>query len=98
MMKNIITVQHTQAEHHVTKMVGGNTDWPLTELGKEQAHNIGKNIKDLLENKKRIIYSSDLLRTKQTAEIINQYLGSEIIYRQDLREINVGEAKGKSND
>ena len=79
-------------------MIGGNTDWPLTNLGKEHAHNIGKNIKELFKDKKCIIYSSDLLRTKQTAEIINEYLNFDIIYRQVLREINVGEAKGKSND
>ena len=54
-----MTIQHTQAEHHVTKMVGGDTDWPLTELGKEQAKNIGKNIKEQFLNKNCIIYSSD---------------------------------------
>jgi probable phosphoglycerate mutase len=97
-MKNIITIQHTQAEHHVTKMVGGNTNWSLTEIGKNQAQNIGKNIKDIKKKKKSIIYSSDLLRTKQTAEIINEHLNLEIIYRQELREINVGEAEGKSTD
>ena len=97
-MKNIITVQHTQAEHHVTKMVGGNTDWSLTELGKEKAHNIGRNIKNLLKNKNGIMYSSDLLRAKQTAQILNEYLNLEIVYKQDLREINVGESKGKSKE
>jgi probable phosphoglycerate mutase len=91
-------IQHTQAEHHVTKMVGGNTDWSLTEIGKEQAHNIGRNIQKLIKTENNIIYSSDLLRTKQTAEIINEYFKLKIIYKQELREINVGEAKGKSND
>ena len=97
-MKNIITIQHPQAEHHITKMVGGNTDWPLTEIGKTHAHNIGKNIQKLIKTKSCLIYSSDLLRTKQTSEIINKYLNLEIVYRQALREINVGEAKGKSID
>jgi probable phosphoglycerate mutase len=79
-------------------MVGGNTDWALTEIGKEQAHNIGKNIKDLIKIRNSIIYSSDLLRTKQTAEIVNEYLNLDIIYKKELREINVGEAKGKSKE
>jgi probable phosphoglycerate mutase len=48
-MKNTITIQHTQAEHHVKKMVGGNTDWPLTDLGKEQAHKIGKKLLEKLD-------------------------------------------------
>jgi len=32
----IITVQHTQAEHHLNGMVGGSSDWPLTALGHER--------------------------------------------------------------
>lgn len=98
-MKNIITIQHTQAEHHVKKMVGGDTDWSLTELGKEQANNIGKNIKKFINyDNKSIMYSSDLLRAKQTAEIVNKHLRLDIIYRQKLREIAMGEAKGKSKE
>jgi len=97
-MKNVITIQHTQAEHHVSGMIGGNTDWALTETGKKQAHNIGKNIKDLIKTENAIIYSFDLLRAKQTAEIINEYLNLNIIFREELREGNVGEAKGKSKD
>ena len=95
-MKNIILIQHTEAEHHVTKMIGGNTDWPLTEYGIEQANNIGKKLKSEL-NCEYIIYCSDLLRTKQTALNVNKYLNFEIIYKNALQEINVGEAKGKSS-
>jgi broad specificity phosphatase PhoE len=79
-------------------MIGGNTDWPLTELGKKQAHNIGRNLKNVIENGNNIIYSSDQLRTKQTAEIVNEYFNLEIIYKPELREINVGEAKGKTRE
>ena len=80
-MKNVITIQHTQAEHHVSGMIGGNTDWALTETGKKQAHSIGKNMKDLIKTENAIKYSSDLLRAKQTAEIINEYLNLKIIFR-----------------
>lgn len=41
-MKNIITVQHTQSVHHTNGMVGSWTDWELTEIGKQQADNIGR--------------------------------------------------------
>ena len=96
-MKNIITIQHTQAEHHITNMIGGNTDWPLTETGRNHAHNIGKNIRKLI-NESTVIFSSDLLRAKQTTDIINSCLNLAVFYRQELREINVGEAKGKSKE
>lgn len=97
-MRNIILIQHTQAEHHVTKMVGGDTDWSLTDFGREQAKNIGINLKKVLGNLEYKIYSSDMTRTKQTAEIINEYLNFEIVYKTELRERREGIAKGKSGE
>ena len=40
--------------------------------------------------------SSDLLRVKQTAEIVGQYLGLIPILRTELRERNLGKCCGKS--
>ena len=40
--KTIITVQHTQSEHHVNGYIGAQGNWNLTELGKTQADHIGK--------------------------------------------------------
>lgn len=98
-MKRIITVQHCQAVHHVTKMVGGVTDWELTALGLEQANNIGLALKEKVgSNSKYKMYSSDLIRTRQTAEIIAKYLNITPIYRRELREINLGSATGKSQE
>ena len=95
-MKNIITVQHTQSVHHTNGMVGSWTDWDLTEFGKNQADNIGKNLKEELADKKVIMYSSDLKRAKQTADEIAKYLGVEPVLRQELRERNLGKCCGKS--
>lgn len=36
------------------------------------------------------IYCSDLERTVQTAEIVNKYVKSSIIVREELREIHMG--------
>ena len=95
-MKNIITVQHAQSVHHTNGMVGSWTDWDLTEFGKNQADNIGKNLKEEFADKKVIMYSSDLKRAKQTADEIAKYLGVEPILRQELRERNLGKCCGKS--
>lgn len=73
-MKHIITVQHTQSIHHINGMVGSWTDWDLTELGKNQADCIGKRLKEELEGKKAIMFSSDLKRAKQTAEEIYEQI------------------------
>jgi Fructose-2,6-bisphosphatase len=95
-MKNIITIQHTQSIHHTNGMIGSWTDWELTEIGKSQANNIGKNLSEEMGDKKFIIYSSDLLRAKQTADIVSNYFGVVPIYKKELRERNLGSAVGKS--
>ena len=41
-MKQIITIQHTQSEHHTNGMVGSWTDWHLTEYGCAQAERIAQ--------------------------------------------------------
>ncbi|EHK2441484.1 histidine phosphatase family protein [Clostridium perfringens] len=95
-MKNIITIQHTQSIHHTNGMVGSWTDWDLSELGIKQANNIGRNLSRELGNKKYVMYSSDLLRAKNTAKIIGKYLGVEPILASELRERNLGRCVGKS--
>ena len=95
-MEHIITVQHTQSVHHTNGMVGSWTDWDLTELGKAQADNIGKKLGDELAAKDVVLYSSDLKRAKQTAEAISKHLGVNPIFRQELRERNLGKCCGKS--
>ena len=74
-MKTIITIQHTQSVHHTNGMVGSWTDWELSELGVKQANRIGERLKTELSEKGFVMYSSDLLRARQTAEIIGNDLG-----------------------
>lgn len=95
-MKTIITIQHAQSVHHTNGMVGSWTDWELTEKGRAQARAIGRKLKAELENRADALYSSDLLRAKQTAEAIGQALGVAPVFRKELRERNLGSCCGKS--
>lgn len=95
-MKTIITIQHTQSVHHTNGMVGSWTDWELSELGVEQANRIGEKLKVEMSDKKFVMYSSDLLRARQTAENVGKYLGLSPILRTELRERNLGKCCGKS--
>lgn len=97
-MKRIILVQHCQSEHHINEMSGGWTDTPLTELGRRQAEIIAKRLRDGLDNSGNILYSSDLLRASQTAEIIGEQMGLEVNINKELREINTGIATGKKKE
>lgn len=63
-------------------------DPPLNETGIRQAHLLGERLQACNIN---VIYSSDLLRTQQTSQIINKYIGKKIISRAALREIDMGE-------
>ena len=95
-MKTIITIQHTQSVHHTNGMVGSWTDWELSELGVSQAKRIGENLKADFAGRSFVMYSSDLLRAKQTAEIVGGYFGVTPILRRELRERNLGKCCGKS--
>ena len=72
-MKTFITIQHTQSVHHTNGMVGSWTDWELSELGHAQAEKIGEKLKFELAGRTFVMYSSDLLRAKQTAEHVGKY-------------------------
>lgn len=95
-MRTIITIQHTQSVHHTNGMVGSWTDWALSELGVTQADKIGEHLKEELAGKQFVLYSSDLLRAKQTAENAGRHLGLSPILRTELRERNLGKCCGKS--
>jgi len=97
-MKNIITIQHTEAAHHLSGVVGSWADYGLTGSGAHQAERIGERLKCSVEirGKTYKMYASDLVRAKQTAAIVGNFLGIEPIISTDLRERNLGEASGKT--
>ena len=95
-MRKIIIIQHCQSEHHINDMSGGWTDTQLTDLGRKQANLIGLRLKKELNKDDYILYSSDLKRAKQTAEIVGEHLDLKVIEDMGLREINTGIAAGKT--
>ena len=95
-MKTIITIQHTQSIHHTNGMVGSWTDWDLSDLGKEQARRIGEKMAKEFVGWNFTMYSSDLKRAKQTAELIGEQLGINPVLATELRERNLGKCVGKS--
>lgn len=68
----------------------------LTELGKQQANKVVVYLKDKQID---IVYSSPLLRTKQTAEIITKHIGVPLEFDELLRErVNWGDDPKQSYD
>ena len=66
---------------------------PLTEKGEKETKEAAEKLK---EKKIDLIFSSDLLRTKQTAKIISSETGAKIIFDKRLREWNIGIFNGKN--
>ncbi len=85
-------IRHGPTKHAKTSFVTGWLDIPLTREGIEQVKNAVSEISSDYSQ----IYCSDLIRCKQTAEIINQKLNLPIKYDARLRERSFGSLAGKS--
>lgn len=88
-MTKLILVRHGQSESNVERRFAGQTDSPLTDLGKEQAELTAKYIKGKF--KIDAVYASDLQRAYYTGQSIAQFSNVPIIKSQGMREIFVDE-------
>jgi broad specificity phosphatase PhoE len=97
-MKRVIVIRHTQSVHHVNGMVGGTTDWPLTEYGRRQAAAIAASLaQELAGSGPWVLLTSNQRRAQQTACIVGQVLGMAPQLRPALREIDLGSATGQTS-
>lgn len=94
-IKTIFVVTHPQSVHHVEGRVGGWYDTPLTALGRRHAQDIAERLATLTADHTVEIFTSDLLRTGETAAVIGQRLRQPVEAMQDLREISYGVAGGR---
>lgn len=89
-------LRHGQA---LSNIEGFNSSWPeikdnpLTEEGQRQAKQAGQFLKSKNID---LIFSSDLQRTRQTAEIVGRELNLNPNYDSRLREISFGGLNGKT--
>jgi probable phosphoglycerate mutase len=89
-------VQYCQSEQHINDLTGGWTDTSLTELGRKPAERISNRIANEFQYDEYTLISSDLIRAKETAEIISKKICKNIVENNNLREINNGIAAGMS--
>jgi isoleucyl-tRNA synthetase len=92
----IILVRHGQAENNVLFMSSAAHDkHPLTELGYAQAQTTAEN---LMKENIDVVFSSPVLRAKQTAEAYTKKSGMEMIIDERLSEIFSGSWEEKSQN
>ena len=91
-----ILMRHGERDDGANQLASSGLEDPihLTESGKKA---VARQAKVLHEKfgKLDAIFSSDFIRTRETAEIIAQEFGTEIIYDARLREFNHGELSGR---
>lgn len=90
-MSKLYLVRHGESEWNILNKVQGQSNVSLTNKGKQQAMKIGKRLKHENIN---LIFSSDLKRAIQTANIIGEFTKLEVISLEELREIRFGVWEG----
>ncbi|EZH74161.1 hypothetical protein ATO12_14930 [Aquimarina atlantica] len=90
-MKRICLITHCEATHTVDGRVGGWFDSDLTVKGKQQASLLPSKIRELgFDVQNLTVYSSDLKRAAQTAQILTNGTNTPLILDQRLREMSFG--------
>ena len=96
--RRFILVRHGQIMQHEKKIFLGQSDIPLSERGRGQAGEAALKLSGMAL-KTKTIYSSDLARARETAEIISKALNiKEVVPLPGLREMSLGRWDGEYID
>jgi broad specificity phosphatase PhoE len=87
----LIFVRHGETPWNVTLQYQGQANVPLNERGREQARRAAGRLRGLGA---AALYSSDIARAWETAEIIGADLGLTPTAAREIREIDVGQWEG----
>ena len=87
----LIIIRHGETEWNLQNRAIGQLDSPLTPKGIWQAYAIADRLRRLSFT---TLYSSDLGRAAQTANIIASICGKKVIFDSELREWNMGVFQG----
>jgi broad specificity phosphatase PhoE len=87
----LLLVRHGETDWNRERRFQGHADTPLNEKGREQAHALAA---ELAGEQIDAVYTSDLSRARETAEIVAARLGADVVPLRELREIDVGDWEG----
>jgi broad specificity phosphatase PhoE len=89
----LLLVRHGETDWNRERRFQGHADPPLNAAGREQAELLAA---ELEGQGIALVYTSDLRRARETAEIVAERLGTDVVPMRQLREIDVGEWQGLS--
>jgi broad specificity phosphatase PhoE len=87
----LLLVRHGETDWNADGRLQGQTDRPLSDYGRSQARRLAN---ELADDELEAIYSSDLARARETAEIVGERLGLPVLLDPDLREKDWGTWEG----
>ena len=94
MTRRLLLIRHGQTTYNATGRMQGHLDTELSEVGYAQARAAA----ELLEDKEiTAIVASDLIRARDTADVIGRQLGIEVSVDKRLRETHLGDWQGMTS-
>ena len=88
-MTTLLLARHGETNWNRDGRFQGHADTPLNDRGREQACELADQLDGI-----DVVYSSDLARARETAEIIGGRLGLEVMVDERLRERSFGAWEG----
>ena len=90
-MTTILLTRHGETDWNRERRWQGHADPPLNDVGRRQARSLAES---LTAKPIDALYSSDLSRARETAEIVGERIGLPVRLDPRLREVDVGEWSG----
>ncbi|XP_006660212.1 phosphoglycerate mutase-like protein 4 [Oryza brachyantha] len=89
----VVVVRHGETAWNASRIIQGHLDVELNEVGRQQAVAVARRLSN--EAKPAAIYSSDLKRAAETAEIIAKACNlPNVVFDPALRERHIGDLQG----
>jgi broad specificity phosphatase PhoE len=90
-MIHLMLVRHGESEWNVQRRYQGQSDIPLSALGRRQAQLVAERLMGVRID---AIYASDLVRAWETASTISAMNGTQVVPEPRLRELKFGVLEG----
>ncbi|XEC96760.1 histidine phosphatase family protein [Paenibacillus tarimensis] len=94
-MSLVTLVRHGVTSWNLERRTQGHANNPLDPIGIAQAKALAER---LSKEEWDVLYASDLMRARQTAETVAETIGLDIIFDQRLREIGRGKLEGTTEE
>src|ERR1051326_5519394 len=94
-MTVLLLARHGETEWNRAGRYQGHADPPLNETGRGQARALAAGLAGAGIGR---VYTSDLARARETAEIVAAELGVTVVLERELREIDVGSWMGLTRE